>query len=117
MQKRLFDALFLYIGAVGAQPEYCCPSEPARVNIISVIQRERQRQPSPRTRTQRSGSRPKRRSKGASEAFTAKRKRSPADFATTQSPKWFLHANDPTPQILHVILALRAGIPPLVLPW
>ena len=40
----------------------------------------------PRTRTQRSGSRPKRRSKGASEAFATRRKRSLADFATTQSP-------------------------------
>ena len=45
MQKRLFDALFLYIGTVWAQPEYCCPSEPARVNIISVIQRERSDNP------------------------------------------------------------------------
>ena len=40
----------------------------------------------PRTRTQRSGSRPKRRSKGADEAFAVRRKQSRADFATTQSP-------------------------------
>ena len=43
--------------------------------------------PPPRTRTQRSGSRTKRRSKGAGEAFAARRKRSRADFATTQSPR------------------------------
>ena len=50
--------------------------------------------PTPRTRTQRSGSRPKRRSKGAGEAFAARRKRSPADFATTQSPGTSLKSND-----------------------
>ena len=42
--------------------------------------------PPPRTRTQRSGSRPKRRSKGANVASAVRRKRSRADFATTQSP-------------------------------
>ena len=40
----------------------------------------------PRTRTQRSGSRRNRRSKGANVAFAVRRKRSRADFATTQSP-------------------------------
>mgnify|MGYP004609573675 CR=1 FL=1 len=103
--------------------------------LSAVIQRERQRPKNPpvgsagetirvlqlrghsrallppsRTRTQRSGSRTKRRSKGARGAFAVRRKRSRADFATTQSPKscchsepatageespkWFLHAND-----------------------
>ena len=60
--------------------------DPPASTFSAVIQRERQRQPPSRTRTRRSGSRPKRRSKGAREAFAARRKRSRADFATTQSP-------------------------------
>ena len=34
------------------------------------------------------------------EAFAARRKRSRADFATTQSPKWFHHGNDNASQTL-----------------
>ena len=72
---------------------------------VSVIQRA-QATPPPRTRTQRSGSRPKRRSKGANVAFAARRKRSRADFATTQSPRWFLHGNDPQQWTRKVILSV-----------
>ena len=44
-------------------------------------------QPSSRTRTRRSGSRPKRRSRGAGEAFAVRRKRNRAYFATTQGQR------------------------------
>ena len=61
--------------------------------------------PPPRTRTQRSGSRPKRRSKGAREAFAARRKRSRADFATTQSPGQGLNSTPSLP------VRTNSGIP------
>ena len=54
----------------------------------------------PRTRTQRSGSRRNRRSKGANVAFAVRRKRSRADFATTQSPEWFRRGNDDGAKIM-----------------
>ena len=49
--------------------------------------RPRNPQPSSRTRTRRSGSRLKRRSSGAGEAFAVRRKRNRAYFATTQGQR------------------------------
>ena len=71
-----------------------------RAAVQALARHSRAPLPTPRTRTRRSGSRPKRRSKGAREAFAVRRKRSRADFATTQSPGWFHQGNDPASQNL-----------------
>ena len=97
----------------GAELIICCHSEGASATeespcwfvqvttrFLKICCHSRAPLPTPRTRTRRSGSRPKRRSKGVSEAFDARRKRSRADFATTQSPGWFVRVTTTASQPL-----------------